>query len=161
MPDRTVSVWVPAIKGPGYVEADLPREDLGGGEFTWLIPFKIAPHGAPRDLLHPDSPATIHFNVMVRPQDVPKLTSRVPDEDVHEKDKLTVEMLRHCNGDYDRKADSFFDGIEDIATADTDRKRAIKDVLIQAVARGLNPAKAETIQQRHELPSSAEDVYNG
>jgi len=161
MSDKTASVWVPAIKGPGYVEPDLPRQDLGAGEFRWLIPFRIAPHGAPRDLLTPDSPATTHFNVMVRPEDVPKITSRVREKDVPEKDKLTVDMLRHCNGDYARKADSFFDAIENIGTADTDRKRAIKDVLIQAVARGLNPAKAETIQQRHDLPSSEEDAYNG
>jgi len=161
MSDKRISVWVPAIKGPGYVEPDLPREDLGGGEFRWLIPFRIAPHGAPRDLLNPDSPATTYFNVLVRPEDLPKITSRIPEEDVPEKDKLTIGMLRHCNGDYDRRADSFFDGIKDIGTANAARKRAIKDVLIQAVARGLNPARAENIRARHDLPSPSKDPYSG
>ena len=71
-------------------------------------------------------------------------------DDGAEKDKRMVNMLRHCRGDFS-KAEAFFDSID---TKDATRKRTIKDVLIQAAARGMEPTTAEATRKRLALPSS-------
>lgn len=154
MSDKWVSIWVPAVRGPGYVEPDLPREDLGGGEFRWLVPFRMAPDGAPRDMVNPTEAATEYFNVLVKREDVQKVTSRVPEGRVSERDKLLIKMLRECAGKYESEAAGFFGRIKGIDKAADNRKRGYKDVLVQAVARGLSPKTAESIRVKHRLPKA-------
>ena len=91
-----------------------------------------------------------YANVGVAPDDVDKC-SQIPADQVPEEARLAIQMVRHCRGDYNGKADTFFDSIPDIATADATRKRIVEDVLVQAKARGLSDEKADAIDQRLKL----------
>ena len=155
--EKWVDIWVPVISGAGYVEPDLPHKDLGGGEFEWLVHFQIMPNGAPRDLTiqTANKPASGHFHVQVRAEDVEKCTKRVAEVDVPEKDRLVIDMIRRCARKWDTEADTFFDEIPNVATGNLERRQMVKGILIQAVSRGLSADKAETIRVRLNLPLAA------
>jgi len=53
-------------------------------------------------------------------------------------------------------APRFFDGIANIGHANAARKRIVKDVLLQGVARGQAPDRAQAILARHALPSASQ-----
>ena len=74
--------------------------------------------------------------------------------DLPERDRLMIDMIRGCRDDYDRKADVYFDSIPNMTSASVARKRMVKDMLLQAVMRGLSPEKAEDIRGRLKLPLS-------
>lgn len=140
-----VEIWVPML-GDGS-EDDPYRPDIPRG-LAWS-----SDEGAPTDFLSADfRPATTCFNIIVDEEDVPKCTKRIPIADIPEKDSLVVEMIRECRGDWEQNVSGFFDKIEDIGAAGPERKRMIKDALLQAVARGVSAAKAEAIRRKHDLP---------
>lgn len=80
--------------------------------------------------------------------------------DGDETDILIVRLCREAarpehvtDGSISDRCIEFFDAIPNIATANAKRKRDIKDVLLQSVARGLDPITADGIRRRHSLPS--------
>ena len=135
-----IEVWVPLI-GDGHgisYGPDIPN-DIG-----WETD-----EAAPTDLTRDDGrPAVTAFNIIIDEKDRYRITEIEPPE----KDVQLVNMIRACRGDYNGKAEAFFNSIPDLATADGQRKRIAKDVLLQAVARGLPPEKAQAIVERHGLP---------
>ena len=151
MPDKLVEIWGPLI-GTGTHE-DPWRPDIPA-ELDWS-----SDEGAPTDFSTPDfGPFCQYFNVLVNEKDVAKCTKRFADKDVSERDKLIVAMIRGCRGDYGAKADAFFDGIPNVASADDARKQVVKDVLVQAACRGLSAQKAEAIRIRLVLPLAEEQA---
>ncbi len=150
-----VEIWVP-ILGNGRDDAGPPHTDPSKGPYRPDIPDGVdwmSDEGAPTKFGDPNHPpATTYFNILVDEADVEKCAKRVAEKDLIEKDLLLVNMLRACQGDWDQKADLYFDTIENIATADAERKQVIKDVLVQGVHRGISAKKAEEIQQEYGLP---------
>lgn len=152
-----VEIWVPFKKDEtGAWAPDIPEG----------IPF-TTDEGAPTDFMSEDfRPFTQYFNILVDDKDAAECAKRIADKDVPERDTLIVEMVRACRGerasedDWNANADAFFDGIPDVADADDARKQVVKDVLVQAVCRGLSAQKAEAIRVRLELPL-VEEVTSG
>jgi len=92
-------------------------------------------------------PMVTHCRVHIDDRDADMMAGyTVPEKDVAEKDILAVrcdaEVVNHLEN-----ADAFFDSLN-AANAAADRKLIIKDTLLQAVRRGLNPIKAEEIRAR-------------
>lgn len=150
---QSKSIWLPII-GDGSDENPY-RPDVPP-TVSWSsddgIPTNLGDKGR-------GHPLGKHANIIVAEADVGKCTKRILDKDVLERDRLIVDMLRMCRGDYDAKTDSFFDAIPGISSANEARRRAVKDVLIQAVLRGLSASKAEAIRQRLNLPIAHEKLH--
>jgi len=119
---------------------------------TWT-PINWRGHNAlPRDFAgDPATPCVSRFSVLVEAEHVAHISSAVERDALDEKDGLMFDLLDYVDGDM-AKAEPFFDSIPDIATADATRKRTIKDVLLQATARGLSVDKAQSILEKHGLP---------
>lgn len=152
-----IEIWVPIVNDAimGCYRPDMPGRREADG--SWRCDFPWATdEGAPTNFGDATfGPATKHFNVLVDPKDAPKCVKRVPDGQVPEEDKLLVGMIRHCRGDVERKADSFFDGLPNVAAGSIARRRMVKRLLIHAVHRGLSPRRAEEIRTRLQLPLAA------
>ena len=91
--------------------------------------------------------------VHYRPPTAEDLDNHTPEE-IAEAD--AAGKLNELVNDPEARMDSFFDAIPDLASANAERKQMVKDVLVQAVARGLSAAKAEAIRIKHGLPVSGE-----
>ena len=81
------------------------------------------------------------------------------DPRVDEKSRLATEMILSLRGDYEKKADTFFNAI-DLTGANAARKRGVKDVLLQCAARGLSETKARAIRTARALPATDADIRN-
>ena len=103
-------------------------------------------------------PLHSYWLINVRDEDVKKFKTVIPENEVPEEARLMVAMAKHCNGGRDySKADAFFDEqcrVDD----DADRKRALKNVLLQAIPRGLDPAAADAVILRHDLPTERRTI---
>ena len=149
-------LWLPMIgdgKGMNEFRPDMPE----GIHWT-------SDEAAPSDLVKYDGTnLTTEINILVDEKDLPAINKHlaeqhkpeaVPFADGPEKDVRLVSMIRACRDDYDRKADAYFDSIPNMTGAHESRKRMVKDILLQARARGLSAEKAEEIRLRHKLPAS-------
>lgn len=169
--DKLQWVWAHAL-GDGSHHHDGPQDE-------W--PSDKGPHrvGLPSDVHYVYDESLIHdrriawkpplahrfSRVAVRVKDVDRINSnphpylRIVDKSVvPEHDQLLNSMVRSClrtryvrAGEVDARADAYFDAIPDIGNADPVRKRMVKDLLIHAVHRGLDPTRAEAIDQRLNL----------
>jgi len=143
-----VTIWVPIQERADAEQGIIRRPDV-----PEAIPFTTR-EGIPADFVTETRPtplAITHAQIVVDERDVDKCPKRVQERDVAERDRLLVRMLQECGGDYERKADAFFDSVPDIATGTETRKRMAARLLLQAVARGLRPAKAVAISERHNF----------
>ena len=139
------SIWVPIV---GDGSDDNPYRPDVPPTVAWCtddgLPVNLADEGR-------GVPLGRYASIIVADADVERCPQRVAEQDVPERDRLTVEMIRTCRDDYETKAGEFFDGIPGMASADAARRRAVKDVLVQAVLRGLSATRAEVIRQRLDL----------
>lgn len=160
----SVEIWVHRLGEYGN-RNDPPRPDIPGMQDpidgTGGIPF-TSDACAPPDMIDNKFFAG-GVNIIVDEKDLPAINKHlaeqhqpeaVPFADGPERDTLLVSMIRTCRDDYDRKADAYFDSIPNMTTATAARKRMVKDILLQARARGLSAEKAEEIRLRHKLPVS-------
>ena len=170
MNECTEAIWVPVTRrfDPDLNEwAWAPEQPA---ESVWTVECGA---GGMMDM-RPDSPTRgqpiePYWLVRTRPGDVAKFKTRLDAQDVPERARLMLQMVQRsvrrsrAAGLYvdETEAERFFDEIPDIATADETRKRVIKDVLIQAVARGLSVDAAERIRTRHNLPLTVEGGLDG
>jgi len=116
----------------------------------------VAPGEAvPREAAHRKWPsrAVTGGRVHYRPSPATNVSLITPDQ-IDEAN--AAGRLGEIVGKREEKADAFFDAIPETATADDARKRMVKDVLIRAVHRGLDPTAAEHIRQRLNLPAAME-----
>ena len=74
------------------------------------------------------------------------------------RDKEMLRMWRTLCSRFDRheEVEEYFNAV-DLATADPSRPREVKDVLLQAVARGFSPQRAERIRRTLNLPEGGRD----
>jgi len=139
---KTIEVWVPLI-GDGHdtmYRPDIPDDMAFSSDEC-----------APTDLMQDDGrPAVTAFNIIIDEADRDRITEIEPPE----KDVQLVNMIRACRGDYDGKAEAFFDAVPSVKTANAERKRMVKDVLLQGVARSLDAEIAQGIHAKHALPDS-------
>ena len=152
-------LWVPAIQiqlgGAPCFHPDIP-DGLNSAASTPLVThWEYGADGAgwPADKLNSGMLST-HFCILVDEKEAEHCKKAIPESAVPEKEVLMVRMIQNCQGDYDRKADAYFDSIPNMTTATAARKRMVKDILLQARARGLSAEKAEEIRLRHKLPVS-------
>lgn len=144
-----IEIWVPIIK---KVQPLSPT----GYSYHPNIPAGVA-HSS--DCLECDRASPVPrpfvqtFYILVDETDVSKCTHRIDVKDVPERDKRFRDMLRHCRGDM-TKAQAFFAALT-LKNATAQRKRDAKDVLIQAVARGYDPAQADATTKALALPSTS------
>lgn len=158
------TIWVPIVDANQLPELDPRRRvwQVPGFRSFWIpdIPHDIdfrGGDGAPLDLSRAECPVfNTYWRITVDERDVEKIVNRVDEQDVPERDKLMAEMLHECRGGWNVNADRFFNSIPGMGSASSERKRMVKDILIQAVHRGLSPDKAEVIRQQLDLPETAE-----
>ena len=165
---RWIQMWVPLIDTFDLPEAD-PRRDEETERPKWGSMYPDIPHGIPFRVLDgmaqdavADSPTRgkhvvdhVFCEVFVISAD--EVPAAVSESGVPEKTQILSRMFREVRRDYEHKADAFFDSIPDVATASDERKGLVKDVLLQAVARGLSGEKAEKIRRRLNLPFATEE----
>jgi len=152
-----VEVWTRLIPDPH--EPDALRPDLPP-----QVGF-AANGGIVRDLLADGAPvATEYVSVFLEKEHAnaevyPQLAAAA---EVPERDRLLVRMVRECRADGYAGVitEGFFNAL-DTTEATENRKRDIKDVLLQAVARGLSADKAEAIRIRLGLPAAARAERSG
>ena len=146
-------LWVPIIRCfdeamDEYVfRPDVPRKGMRWKMDKRACPVDLIPtspnHGKPLVGCAP---------ILVENKYAAKITTAIDERDVPERDRLTVRMMQEASYDWEKDADGFFDSIPNVAGANVERKLMVKDILLQGVARGLSPERAEAVCKRLNLP---------
>lgn len=146
-----VALWVPLKRMSATDDPTCPHALL-----TADVPAEVrdwerdASDLRPLGDLRPHSNINEFTKIYVNPKDADKCKKAVPESTVPALDRFWVKMLETCQTDFNAKTEAFFDAHATLGTA-----RQRKDVLLQAVARGLSAEKAEQIRAKHNLPRGA------
>ena len=138
-------------RGP-VIARSLPKAD--GAEISSCsqpLTARLLRRGAPRNDEHRHNVASSlkGGTVYYRPSPAQNVTLITPEE-IDAAD-AEGDLLR-ITGTISDHAEVAFDSIPNLAAATAEKKRAVKDILLQLVARGLSAEKADTIRRRHTLP---------
>jgi hypothetical protein len=153
MQQGRMTLWVPVV-GDGKTPETWYRPDLPNIAYS-------TNGGMPRDLTLDDAPVGVELcEVEIKTADLDTVRQHLiaqghgvgPAAKVSFADKLLVRVAREVGGAQDESAaaDTLFDSLSDESTP-PQQKRA----LVQATARGVDPARAEAIRVRHDLPSAS------
>lgn len=139
--DPSLIPSLPADRGP--FRPDLPKSFYDAGGMARADPSALC-----RDLLT-DQWFGQHILLDVLQEHVKLIPVEciVPDRDVPERTLLMVEMVRRKP----RERAAWFDAMSMPGQA---QRRTVKDVLLQATARGLEPLPAQAVLERLQLPSA-------
>ena len=168
-------LWVPIIR---YFDEDLPvreplvrprgsrrdgPEPVEGGDYVYGpdvpkrgMKWKMDNRACPIDLIPGSAdygrPLVAYAPILVEDQFADKIETAVSESTVPERDRLAVRMMQEASYDWEKDADKFFDSIPNVAAAAVERRRMVKDIVLQGVARGLSAEKAEAVCKRLNLP---------
>lgn len=151
------TLWVPVVwreyaEVRGY-EPDIPVAVMNAYDMIFEIPSNLL------DGKDFGKPSVQYARCTVPDEAAALITNAVTEDIVPEKDRLMAQLERltrnTSNGTMAHTdADALFDDIPNIIAANPERKRDVKDILLQAVARGLGAENAENIRRRLDLPEA-------
>lgn len=146
----TIDVWVPII-GDGTFENPL-RPDVPAGV------RKTVRNGLPRNMIAGGLAVSMAC-ITIDDADLPRIPKAVPFDAGTSRDKMLVLAWR-AQAYRDVNAASFFRTLG-LAGKGAQERRDAKDVLLQMVARGLDPQRAEMIRSEHGMPTELDEVERG